>query len=143
MLEDVSHDTTFCRFDSNSHQLPEKILNDFIKYLRILQILLTSLVGDFSPRVGLLRFIPTPYIIFCLGINQFAFSFFFNPCTMRLMESQFPGQGLTQGPVVVKVPSPNHWTTRKLPLGYLFLICFCIAPVWMMIEILSLQLCSS
>ena len=146
MLEDISCDTTFCWFDSNSHQLPNKILNEIIKHLKILQILLTSLVGifhmGFSPRVRLLRFIPTPYIIFCLAINQFAF-FFFNICTMQLKESQLPGQGLNPGPVAEKVPSPSHWTTREFPLAYLFLICFCIAPVWLLIEILSIQLYSS
>ena len=39
------------------------------------------------------------------------------------------------GPTAVKVRSPNHWTTREVPLSRLLLSTYCVASVFHVLEI--------
>ena len=34
--------------------------------------------------------------------------------------------GIEPGPLAMKVPSPNHWTTREFPIGTFFFFFGCI-----------------
>ena len=56
--------------------------------------------------------------IFGFGV---CFFFLAAPCSLRDLSSP---TRIEPGPVAVKVPSPNHWTAREVPLNNIYILMF-------------------